>query len=422
MTDSLADWLDRLERRHPKTIDLGLDRCSQVYRNMGSPRPAPMVFSVAGTNGKGSTVAYIATVLAAMGYRCGTYTSPHLLEFNERVQIAGMPATDDDLIRAFEVTEQARDDISLTYFEFTTLAAFWLMQQSGLDAAVLEVGLGGRLDTVNMIDADCAVITPIGLDHQHYLGPDRESIGREKAGIMRAGITVICSDRAPPSSVRNHALETGADLQVLGEAFDVRSAGNEYLLRTATESFRMPEPPLAGRHQRDNLAAALIAVHRLVPGIPEHRQQWSGALKSLRLAGRLATVASDRRFIIDVGHNPLAARAVARHLEKLSRNGRRMFCILAMLKDKDTEQVSLALNSVIDHWYCAGLTGERGQSGEELAQRLAKALPGSNVRTFETVAQAVDEARSNASDNDRVLVFGSFETAACALRVFSGTR
>jgi dihydrofolate synthase/folylpolyglutamate synthase len=420
MTDTLAAWLDMLEGRHPKSIDLGLERCSGVYGRMGSPRPAPLVFTVAGTNGKGSVVAYLSTVLGAMGYRCGTYTSPHLLRFNERVQITGVPANDQELIQAFEHTERARNGDSLTYFEFTTLAALHIMHQAGLDLAVLEVGLGGRLDTVNLVDPDCAVITAIGLDHQDYLGDDRETIGAEKAGIMRAGRPAVCADRNPPQSIRRRAGELNAELLVLGEDFEIARQSGQVQLQVGPRRYLVPMPAMCGRHQLDNFSAALTAAQLVVPGVFAGMDNWSAAVQNLRLAGRFATVPGDRRFIVDVGHNPLAARAVLAELKNMPRSDGELICVLGMLKDKDAETVTALLDEVVDSWFCAGLVGTRAQSGTELARRVGNCLPGAAVECFATVADAVNEARAKAGDDDRVLVFGSFETAASALRVFAG--
>ena len=414
MTDTLAQWLKRLERGHPKSIDLGLERCARVYQSMGAPRPGPRIFTVAGTNGKGSVVAYICAILGAAGYRHGCFTSPHLFEFNERMQIMGQAVESEKIIAAFKRTEQARHGVSLTYFEFTALAAFDLMQQSQLDVAVLEVGLGGRLDAVNLVDPDCAVITPVGMDHQEYLGTDRESIGTEKAGIMRAGIPLICGDRDPPSSIFTKAETLHSRVAVLGRDFHVSGQNGKQVLNLGTECLGIPGPPMAGRHQVDNLATAVAAVHSLLPGALEDSHRWRQAVQATRLPGRMSPSQFDRRVILDVGHNPMAAEAVATQLS--SRPSGAVHCVIGMLKDKDVENVARFLGGVVDHWYCAGLEGERGQSGSDLACRISKAVPEAGIREFDSVAHALAEAGRVAGEDELILVFGSFQTVALAMR------
>ncbi len=414
MTDSLAAWLNILESRHPKEIDLGLERSSQVFRAMGSPSPAPLIFTVAGTNGKGSVVAYLSAMLEAMGFLCGSYTSPHILRFNERIRIAGVDTNDGKLIDAFKQTEHARNSVPLTYFEFTTLAAFQLMHEAEIDVAVLEVGLGGRLDTVNVVDPDCTVITPIGLDHQDYLGFGREAIGLEKAGIMRPGAPVICGDREPPQSVTMQAGQLGARLLVLGEDFDWTLAGSKVCLTVGQDQLQFTAPAMPGQHQLDNLATSVTALHSLLTERLKLCGEWKSAPGCVRLPGRLTGSSSDKRFILDVGHNPMAAGVVAAHLFSLSY--KRVVCVLGMLKDKDAAGVVRILDAVVDNWFCAGLEGTRGQSGAELAKIVSESLPGTDVSAFEKVSAAITGARDLAKNDDLVLVFGSFETVGAAMR------
>lgn len=411
MTETLDSWLDKLEKRHPRSIDLGLERCSLVYRKMGSPAPARRVITVGGTNGKGSVVAYLSTILTARGFRCGTYTSPHLLEFNERVRIDTEPASDAVLVSAFEATEAALGDTSLTYFEFTTLAAFQVMNEARLDIAILEVGLGGRLDTVNLVDPDCAVITNIALDHQQFLGNDRESIGFEKSGIMRKGISVVCGDRSPPDSLNKQATSRGSQLQMLGQHFDHAPHPEGLSLRLGKKRMVVPLPAMKGMHQRDNLATALAAIHYLDEKILKGRWAWKKAISRLVLPGRLYRVAADPRFVIDVGHNPHAAVVVSQFLS--GEPSEQVYCVLGMLRDKDPGAVAGILDSEVHHWLCAGLSGPRGQSGDDLAKNIGNVR--GQVSSFADVAQAVAKAGETAGENDRVLVFGSFETAAAAL-------
>ncbi|MEJ2576999.1 MAG: bifunctional folylpolyglutamate synthase/dihydrofolate synthase [Gammaproteobacteria bacterium] len=379
---SLADWLALLEKRHPRTIDLGLERCGEVWHQLGKPQPAPRTIVVAGTNGKGSVVATICALLDSLGYRHGSYTSPHLLEFNERISLGGQPVSDRTLLRAFERVEAARGDVSLTFFEFTTLAAFCVLEQGALDFAVLEVGLGGRLDAVNLLDADCAVITPVGLDHQEYLGPDRESIGREKAGIMRPGQPVVCGDREPPQTVLAAAREGDASLRRLGVDFTHEASASGVRFRYGDIDLDLPPPVLDGPHQLDNQAAALAAVLTLLPDAAQQPGVLANGLRSVRVRGRMERLAERPALWVDVGHNPMAARTVAATLrDSLARESiPRCLAVLAMLADKDAE-----LNGHVPH-------------------------------VFERVPEALAAALAAAGKDGAVLVFGSFQTAADAVR------
>jgi len=418
---SLKDWLSVLEVRHPTIIDLGLQRVGEVWHRLGKPRPAPRVFTVAGTNGKGSTVAYIDAMLRALSWSSGTYTSPHVFRFTERVRTGTKECSDEDWVWAFDEVEQAREDTGLSYFEHGTLAAFLLLKRAELDFAVLEVGLGGRLDAVNLIDADCTVITPIGLDHQEYLGPDRESIGREKAGILRPGIPLICTETDPPASVLNRAKELGVPVQRLGRDFHIAQHVNRLIWRRGDQEIDIPVPPLRGSHQSNNLAAALAAVTSLLPAASTRPHDLARGIGTVRLSGRLQSHPDDGRVMVDVGHNPLAAEVVKQMLQT---SGQRIkVCVFAMLRDKDAGAVVQILDDVVDQWHCAGLSGERGRSGSDLAQLIQDQLDEKKISAFETVSEALMAAVQNATELDRVLVFGSFNTAAqaleCALPVAS---
>lgn len=367
---------------------------------------------VGGTNGKGSTAAYIAAMVAAQGYRCGSYSSPHLFRYNERVQIQGEMVSDQALIDAFERVEAARGEISLSYFEFGTLAAFSLLSRAELDFAVLEVGLGGRLDAVNILDADCAVITPVGLDHQEYLGESLEAIGYEKAGIIRAGKPVVCGEADPPQSLLQYASDRGARLQRLGREFHISPATSGYLWRKGSCSIQLPQPPMAGLHQVNNVATALAAVSTLIPDALAAPTVLVRGLESVRLAGRLQVSADCPRVWLDVGHNPQAATAIAAALHE-----RRMApvdCVLGMLRDKDARAVAAALDASVRHWYCAGVGGDRGRSGLELAREVGKVSRAGNIREFTDVATALRAALENSAAGENILVFGSFVTVSQA--------
>lgn len=411
--ETLQDWLNVLETRHPRTIDLGLDRVGQVWRELGSPRPARRVFTVAGTNGKGSTVAYIDAMLTALSWRSATYTSPHVFRYNERVRITGTETSDSDLVWAFAAVEKARKGVGLSYFEHGTLAAFLLMQRCDLDFAVLEVGLGGRLDAVNLIDADCAVITPIGLDHQEYLGGNLESIGREKAGILRAGQQAVCGEAEPPASLLAHARELGLTPQRFGKDFHIEPHQGQWRWWNKDQQIILPDPPLAGPHQQRNLATAVAAVVSLMPEVGSEPGLLAEGIHSVRLSGRLQPHPDNARVLVDVGHNPLAAEAVAQMLQASGQTA--AICVLAMLRDKDAAAVIQILDKHVSQWYCAGLEGERSRSGSQLAQLVIDNSPQHQVRAFLHVEEALREACQDLREHQLVLVFGSFLTAAQAL-------
>ena len=420
MPSSLTDWLELLEFRHPTSIDLGLDRVREVWHRMGSPKPANRIFTIAGTNGKGSTVSYLCGMLHELGCSYGSYTTPHLLRYNERIQIGGVPCRDDEIVLAFEEIEAARGEISLTYFEFGTLAAIAVMAGKSLDFAVMEVGLGGRLDAVNILDPDCAVITPIGLDHQEFLGPDRESIGAEKAGIIRDSVPVICGEPEPPASVVGAVADKSAPLYRLGREFSVLVRGRIVTFEIGNQRFELPLPAMRGQHQVNNMATAVAALLVSFPESPSIGESLSAGLQRVRVPGRLQQLSYSPLVLVDVGHNPLAAEAVAAAIREASsiRPGGRCRCVFAMLKDKDAAEVAVVLNPVVDEWFCAGLEGDRGQTGIELSRHiLASATP--RVKVCPDVTSAFAQAMEESSANDCVLVFGSFLTAAAALEYWS---
>jgi len=410
---SLEAWLALLERRHPRAIDLGLERCGAVYRRLGSPRPAKQVITVAGTNGKGSTVAYLAALIGCSGRRCGSYTSPHILCFNERITLMGEPVSGQCLITAFEQVEAVRDNESLTYFEFTTLAALLILQQSALDIAILEVGLGGRLDTVNLVDTDCAVITPIGLDHQAFLGSDLTSIATEKAGIIRAGKPVVCTQAQPLAAVIQAAAKLHAPLYRRGSEFDLLGdRGGVLRFSLAGRSLLVPPPPMEGSHQRDNLAAALAALALIEPDCLEQADGLAAAIAHSRLPGRLQQLDSSPDIILDVGHNTLAASVVAAFFKARQRD---IICVLTMLADKPAEPVARALDGVCRRWLCADSPGDRGQAGSVLARRVQDALPAAQVSSAGSLEAAMQAALRVAGEADTILVFGSFYGVSAAL-------
>lgn len=408
----LSDWLALLETRHPKAIELGLSRVDAVRRRLGLEFDCPVI-TVGGTNGKGSTCAYLEAILTDAGYRVGCYTSPHLLHYRERVRVAGEELPDELHVAAFAAVEAARGDIPLTYFEHGTLAAAWLFRRLKVAVAVLEVGLGGRLDAVNVFDPDCAVVTSVDLDHQEYLGDTREAIGREKAGIFRAGKPAVVTDPEPPDSLLTHARALGARLLRLGDEIGVEPGEGGWTCRVDGRSYPgLPMPALPGAFQLANAAAAVAALHTLHDRLPVAIQALRTGLARARPPGRFQVVPGPPMIILDVAHNPQAARALATNLARLA-GGRRCLAVLGMLRDKDVVGVVRPLEPIIDAWFPAGLPGPRGLAGEAL-QRLLEAEGLKVAGTNPDVPQALQAACASAGAADIILVFGSFYTVAAA--------
>ena len=411
----LADWLTWQDSLHPSKIDLGLERVVAVARRLEVLQPGYRVVTVAGTNGKGSSVALLEAIYRSAGYRTGSYTSPHLLRYNERIRIDGREVDDAALCAAFERVDQARDGVSLTYFEFGTLAALLLFDTAGLDIALLEVGMGGRLDAVNIIDADVALVTSIGIDHSAWLGNDRETIGREKAGIFRAGRPAVCSDPSPPTSLRQHAAGIGAHCYALGVDFTRTRAGQHWNWRGWHAAHdALPLPALAGEWQLDNAAGVLAVVDLLDAHLPVSRDALEQALRTVRLAGRFQVFPGMPQVILDVAHNPDSAVMLSRQLRASPVAGR-TWLVLGMLVDKDVAAFAAALDGCIDCWCLAGLAVTRGLPAEVLAQRIA--MPGKHreIRLFDTVTAALAQALELAAPADRIVVSGSFITVGEAL-------
>jgi dihydrofolate synthase / folylpolyglutamate synthase len=421
MTRTLDEWLAYQERVNVRSIELGLDRVQAVWLRMGAPAPARRVITVGGTNGKGSTVAMLEAMLTAAGQRVGCYTSPHLLHYRERVRIDGVEADDEALIGSFERIEAARDEIPLTYFEFGTLAALDLFARADLDVAVLEVGLGGRLDAVNIVDADVAIVTTIDLDHMDWLGPDRDSIGVEKAGIARQGRPAIVGELDPPAGLLEALQRIGANVQRAGADFTVeRLAEGRWRWRHRDgTTLTLPDPALAAPVQYANAASAIAALHALEAGLDLNTAASTG-LRSAHVAARLQSLGGDPALVVDVGHNPQAARALAEWLD--ARPGRRVHAVYGALADKDVGGVIRALGSRIDHWHLAGLERDtpRGLPAQVLAEQLILALPQARYDIHDSVGSALATARSMALPGEGVLAFGSFFVAAAVLAESAG--
>ncbi|HYG06858.1 MAG TPA: bifunctional tetrahydrofolate synthase/dihydrofolate synthase [Stenotrophomonas sp.] len=412
--NSLTEWLTYIERQHPQSIAMGLDRVREVATRMGLGAPARKTIVVGGTNGKGSTVAFIEAIARAAGWKVGAYTSPHLLAYNERVRIDGRDAADADLVAAFAAVESARADTALTYFEYGTLAALWLFGRAGLDLAVLEVGLGGRLDAVNLVDADVAVITTVDIDHTDWLGADREAIGAEKAGIIRGWKPVVLGEIDPPSSVLARAYLLGANAIRYGSDYFCEPIdGERWRWRDVAVRLELPMPALRAPVQLANAGAAIAALRALRVAVP--RTAWAEGVASAGVPGRLQSVrVGEIEVVLDVGHNPQAARVLAQWLQERPGAGA-THAVYAALADKDSHAVVQALEAQIDHWHLAGLGGARGQDAAALRARLADTAAAQGVLA-DDVAQALQQALARAQAGDRVLVFGSFHTVAEALQ------
>ncbi|MFL6587092.1 MAG: bifunctional tetrahydrofolate synthase/dihydrofolate synthase [Luteimonas sp.] len=419
---SLADWLSAIEARHPSEIEMGLARVGAVYARMDCGRPAAQVITIAGTNGKGSTVAFVESIARAAGWRVGAYTSPHLLAYNERVRIDGHDVDDAALVEAFEAVEAARGDTSLTYFETGTLAALWLFARAALDLAVLEVGLGGRLDAVNIVEPDVAVITTVGLDHQDWLGTDVEAIGLEKAGIARAWKPLIVGDTDPPASVLRHAYRIGAVAVRGGSDFlYAPTDAGTWIWREVGFEIELPMPTLAAPVQLRNAAVAIAAIRALDRDLDD--AALATGIAGATVAGRLQRFEREGvEIVVDVAHNPQAAQALADWLAAAPAPGRTV-AVYAALADKDAAGVVGALASSIAHWYLAGSTaaGARGQDAATLRARLSGVL-NDDVTGHVDVDTALAAALGEAACGDRILVFGTFHAAAAALQVLQGRR
>ena len=460
MPTTLAGWLTYLESLHPKTIALGLERVARVKQRLNLQPDFPII-TVGGTNGKGSVCAMLESILHAAGYRVGCYTSPHLLNYNERVRIGKQQESDAELCASFAQIEQVRGDAPLTYFEFGTLAAMQCFIKHKVDVAILEVGLGGRLDAVNVFDSDCAVVASVDIDHTDYLGDTREQIAYEKAGIFRKGRVAICADAEVPLAMAKHAEKIGAEFWRIGREFGFQlpsptggRAGEGGVLsesaapsltlmeqlairlgcqKTAAKSLVIPQrerelkqwnyrsnvntrnalpyPALRGAFQLNNASAALAALDALKERLPVSMDAVRRGLNEVQLAGRFQMAPGKPALILDVAHNPHAARALAQNLAGLAVCPH-TYAVVAMLKDKDIAGVAAALDPYIDTWLVAGIDAPRGAAAQELEHVLQQCMVRGDIQTFRNIPEAVSYACNAAGENDRIIAFGSFHTVA----------
>ena len=418
-----AEWLTYIEALHPKNISMGLDRVKTVLDKLKLSPTFPII-TVAGTNGKGSVCTMLSHIYVQAGYRVGCYTSPHINRYNERVSVNLINISDDDLCTAFAAVEAARcsaenGDVALTYFEMGTLAAMWhfcrqQLDMSGLDVCILEVGLGGRLDAVNVFEPDCAIVTTIDLDHMEYLGDTREQIGYEKAGIFRANTLAICGDENPPQTLLNHAKKIGADLALIGRDFSVKKTQQGWQYSAKSVQLQLPTLGLVGDFQLNNAACVLCAVLHLNEKLPVLETSIHAALRAVSLSGRFQQIQSNPQIIVDVAHNPHAATSLAQNLKAAAYTGKTL-AVLGMLRDKDMGGVISAVTAEVDAWYLADIDSARGAKARDLQHFLLQQNSKKPIKLFADVAAALASACKDAAKNDRIIVFGSFYTAADAM-------
>ena len=413
--NSLEKWLDWQESLHFTAIELGLERCRRVANNMGLLKPAYNVISVAGTNGKGSSITMLDKILRNANYKTGRYTSPHLLRYNERICIDGIEVSDYVLCESFDRIDRARGEISLTYFEFGTLTALDLFRQHKVELAILEVGLGGRLDAVNVLDADIALITSIDIDHQQWLGDNRESIAREKAGILRNKAPAICSDDKPPQSLLDCADALGTPLSILGRDYTLVIGSSDWSWKTKNVSFeKLPRPMKYCDFQLQNAAGVLMVLEKIKHDYPVSLNNIKEGLNSFRLNGRMQFIPGKIPKILDVAHNAESVRVLVKNISKIPCLGQ-THLLVGMLKDKDHTEVFKILNNIADSWNVITLSEERGSDAKRLITELKSLGIKKNVLEYTDVSDALKQLDVSSRLGDRIIVTGSFLTVGAAL-------
>ena len=417
--DNLTDWLNWQEGLHFTSIELGLDRCKRVAKKLNLLRPKFTVISVAGTNGKGSSVTMLNNILTAAGYKTGAYMSPHLIRYNERIRVDGIEVDDQTLCDSFTRIDQARGKISLTFFEFGTLAAIDIFQTQNIDIAIMEVGLGGRLDAVNILDADVALVTSIALDHEFWLGKNRESIAREKAGIFRSHKPSICSDQNPPATLIEYANEIEANLSIVGQDFTYQQRETDWDWKSREVEFKsLPRPCHYNRYQTLNAAGVMMALVSLPDDFVIKEEAIHEGLKQFRLAGRFQRIEGKVEIIMDVAHNQQAARILAENLEALECQGD-THVVIGMLSDKDHTAVFNELDRIADSWRIVELDSPRATETHLLLDELAKLGSNKPVKTFSKMSLAINDVMDQAKNGDRVIITGSFLTVGAAIEVLN---
>ena len=415
---NLTDWLGYIESIHPSTIDLTLERIKIVIERLNLDISFP-ILTVGGTNGKGSTCSILESIYREAGYKVACYTSPHFLNFNERIKIQTLAVSDEVICEAFSRIESAREDVTLTYFEYGTIAAMIIFSEAHVDVAILEVGLGGRLDAVNVFDADCAIVTTVDLDHMDYLGHTREAIGFEKAGIYRTEKTSICGDFDPPQSLIKHAELIHADLKIIGKDFGYEAHHDSFdFLIDSTFVMNLPLPKLQGDFQLANATNALMAVKAMEDKLPLTEISIQKGITLTLLPGRFQEVKKMPSLILDVAHNPQAARSLSHNLKTHVVPGKTI-AVFSILKDKDIFGVINVLNLDIDDWFIAEIQNERAASIENISNTIQKINPSAHIEAFKNIQEAYQFASKEVRRNDRIIVFGSFFTVADIMKIIS---
>ncbi len=409
---TLDDWLAWQTTLHAREIELGLDRISEVASRLGLLECPFPVITVAGTNGKGSTVALLSTILHHAGYKVGTYTSPHIIHYNERIRIGLRCVQDHLLCKSFEKIDQARGNISLSFFEFATLTALDVFHQNNIDVAVLEVGLGGRLDATNIIDCDLAFVTSIGLDHTEWLGDSRELIGQEKSGIFRPATPAICGDSDPPHSIGQVARRVQAQLYQLDTDFHYQVAKSSWsFIAPAYELHGLPWPNLSGEVQIRNAASVIMGLHCIREQLPVHVEAIETGLREVTLEGRFQRIVKDCEIILDVAHNYDSARILSENLMALPKP-QRTIAVFAVLNDKDVDGIISLMQIHIDDWYISQVNSPRCLEVRLVEKSLIKNNPNGSIKKFESVEGAYLQAQQDAAEGDRIIVFGSIFTVS----------
>jgi len=416
--DSLKGWLDWQESLHPLAIDLGLERVARVHQALSYESVKPLTITVAGTNGKGSCVAYLENIYRAQGYRVGSYSSPHILKYNERIKIDGKPVSDDLICEAFSRIESVRAGTSLSYFEFGTLAALDIFRRSKLDVQLLEVGLGGRLDAVNIIDPDIAMISSIGIDHVDWLGATRSSIGQEKAGIFRINTPAIIGDYEPPSSLVKCAIEKKADLFCINKNFHYQKQATTWDWYSGNAHLSdLPEPGLKGEHQYRNASSAILAVQLLTEKLPVSDESIRAGLKNTQLLGRFQLINDKIPVLLDVGHNPEAVKTLLEYLF-MTFPGKRIHAVFSMMKDKDIATVLEIMHPVVSDWFFAPLKNPRAATEVMMREFFSRSSVKQVSFGYSGFAEAFNAAKNQAQQDDLLLVFGSFFLISDCLNEF----
>ncbi len=411
--NKLSEWLEWQETLHSQKIELGLGRVAAVAQRMGVAAPKYKTIVVAGTNGKGSTTSILESIYHHAGYRVGTYTSPHLLHYNERIRIGQQNIDDESLCSAFDKIDQARGETSLSYFEFGTLAAMQIFSESDLDVAIYEVGLGGRLDAVNILDADVALVTSIGIDHVQWLGTTRESIGFEKAGVFRANQPAICGDGDPPKSLIEYAEKLGTELLLINKDYSYQKQNNgSWSFSSETINWdNLPIPSLYGEVQLSNAATALMALNRMDEMLPVTRECVDYGLSNISLPGRFQRIQGSCEIILDVAHNLGSVEVLAENLRALTPAAKTL-AVFAVLADKDVCGIIECVEGLFDEWYISELNSERTLEKENLKKQLDSCCHDCVIYSYPSIAEAFNTAKKSADESTRIVVFGSFLTVA----------